>query len=194
MARETTPIKITQAIMDMCASITSSSTPVFVTVQPKPWALPHECFNNVQQMIRQNSGTMISGWAIWQWGNILLDAEVHAIWQSPDGDFTDITPHNYSETRIFFLPDASVNYKEVPIRSHRKALTGSALVAELIHLYSKRDDIMCSSAAGNTYALPVAMVLRINQIQTLLHQKAGRNDPCPCGSGLKYKKCCGLFE
>src|SRR5918999_1847619 len=21
--------------------------------------------------------------------------------------------------------------------------------------------------------------------------QAGRNDPCPCGSGLKYKKCCG---
>jgi len=23
------------------------------------------------------------------------------------------------------------------------------------------------------------------------HNKAGRNDPCPCGSGKKYKKCCG---
>ena len=22
-------------------------------------------------------------------------------------------------------------------------------------------------------------------------QSAGRNDPCPCGSGKKYKKCCG---
>jgi uncharacterized protein len=22
-------------------------------------------------------------------------------------------------------------------------------------------------------------------------QRVGRNDPCPCGSGLKYKKCCG---
>lgn len=22
-------------------------------------------------------------------------------------------------------------------------------------------------------------------------KKAGRNDPCPCGSGKKYKKCCG---
>jgi len=22
----------------------------------------------------------------------------------------------------------------------------------------------------------------------------GRNDPCPCGSGKKYKKCCGLKE
>lgn len=25
-------------------------------------------------------------------------------------------------------------------------------------------------------------------------QKVGRNDPCPCGSGKKYKKCCGLKE
>ena len=24
--------------------------------------------------------------------------------------------------------------------------------------------------------------------------KPGRNDPCPCGSGKKYKKCCGRFE
>ena len=24
------------------------------------------------------------------------------------------------------------------------------------------------------------------------HGKVGRNDPCPCGSGKKYKKCCGL--
>jgi len=24
--------------------------------------------------------------------------------------------------------------------------------------------------------------------------KIGRNDPCPCGSGKKYKKCCGAKE
>jgi preprotein translocase subunit SecA len=23
------------------------------------------------------------------------------------------------------------------------------------------------------------------------HAKVGRNEPCPCGSGKKYKKCCG---
>ena len=30
--------------------------------------------------------------------------------------------------------------------------------------------------------------------QTVKRQtaKVGRNDPCPCGSGKKYKKCCGL--
>ncbi|MBQ2470830.1 MAG: SEC-C domain-containing protein, partial [Ruminococcus sp.] len=25
-------------------------------------------------------------------------------------------------------------------------------------------------------------------------KKVGRNDPCPCGSGKKYKKCCGRNE
>jgi len=24
--------------------------------------------------------------------------------------------------------------------------------------------------------------------------KVGRNDPCPCGSGKKYKNCCGKDE
>jgi uncharacterized protein YecA (UPF0149 family) len=24
--------------------------------------------------------------------------------------------------------------------------------------------------------------------------KVGRNDPCPCGSGKKYKKCCGVAQ
>lgn len=23
------------------------------------------------------------------------------------------------------------------------------------------------------------------------HRRIGRNDPCPCGSGSKFKKCCG---
>jgi SWIM/SEC-C metal-binding protein len=39
----------------------------------------------------------------------------------------------------------------------------------------------------------------ISDLERLLHPQApviaaaipGRNDPCPCGSGRKYKKCCG---
>jgi preprotein translocase subunit SecA len=30
------------------------------------------------------------------------------------------------------------------------------------------------------------------KVQTIVKEKEpGRNDPCPCGSGKKYKKCCG---
>ena len=39
----------------------------------------------------------------------------------------------------------------------------------------------------------------INDLELLLNppktviadKKVGRNEPCPCGSGKKYKKCCG---
>jgi uncharacterized protein len=30
------------------------------------------------------------------------------------------------------------------------------------------------------------------RIVTSSRKKVGRNEPCPCGSGKKYKKCCGL--
>ena len=40
----------------------------------------------------------------------------------------------------------------------------------------------------------------VSDVERLLHPPAparaapttGRNDPCPCGSGRKYKKCCGM--
>jgi len=34
----------------------------------------------------------------------------------------------------------------------------------------------------------------IIKFPTLQKPKIGRNDPCPCGSGKKYKKCCALFD
>jgi SWIM/SEC-C metal-binding protein len=32
----------------------------------------------------------------------------------------------------------------------------------------------------------------LNPIKTkIAEKKVGRNEPCPCGSGKKYKRCCG---
>ena len=39
------------------------------------------------------------------------------------------------------------------------------------------------AGAGDTSAAGVKQVIK--------GKKVGRNDPCPCGSGKKYKKCCG---
>lgn len=33
--------------------------------------------------------------------------------------------------------------------------------------------------------------LQKKQVRAVSTKKANRNDPCPCGSGKKYKKCCG---
>ena len=34
----------------------------------------------------------------------------------------------------------------------------------------------------------------LNPPMPVQSEKIGRNDPCPCGSGKKYKKCCGANE
>lgn len=49
-----------------------------------------------------------------------------------------------------------------------------------------RDNMRLAEYNGNTYNLlsAASSVVR-NQ------SKVGRNDPCPCGSGKKFKKCCG---
>jgi len=31
----------------------------------------------------------------------------------------------------------------------------------------------------------------LNDLERVEQKKPGRNDPCPCGSGKKYKRCCG---
>lgn len=36
------------------------------------------------------------------------------------------------------------------------------------------------------------MIDNAEKVEPIHAEKApGRNDPCPCGSGKKYKKCCG---
>jgi len=37
----------------------------------------------------------------------------------------------------------------------------------------------------------VAEMLRETPTMPIVGQKVGRNEPCPCGSGKKFKKCCG---
>jgi uncharacterized protein len=35
---------------------------------------------------------------------------------------------------------------------------------------------------------------KVPDFETFRAEKVGRNEPCPCGSGKKYKKCCALKE
>jgi preprotein translocase subunit SecA len=48
----------------------------------------------------------------------------------------------------------------------------------------KRRELDQARMAGSGDSQPVQQVVRGSA-------KVGRNDPCPCGSGKKYKKCCG---
>ncbi len=190
MKRETTPAKVTDKIMDLCSGTVPGVEPVYVPVKAAGWSLMNECFPNVQRMVREHDGQQVNGWAVWQWANISVTLEAHAVWESPEGKLVDITPHDCGEREILFLRDGGMVYSGRPIGSIRQPLTGSPLVEELIELLNERDRIM-SAAPGGLCEMPKSLLIRIKQIQQMLYREVGRNDPCPCQSGLKYKKCCG---
>ncbi|HCG77115.1 MAG: hypothetical protein COZ37_06735 [bacterium (Candidatus Ratteibacteria) CG_4_10_14_3_um_filter_41_18] len=55
------------------------------------------------------------------------------------------------------------------------------------------DEAMCYAADSLSAwrRVPGAIEWLKEQAGIRTHSKVGRNDPCPCGSGKKYKKCCG---
>jgi len=48
--------------------------------------------------------------------------------------------------------------------------------------------------AGYCFELPGLIKIKKRISDTMKKTKIGRNQPCPCGSGNKYKKCCGSIE
>ena len=54
-------------------------------------------------------------------------------------------------------------------------------------IYSSATVLYCSSAFSNIFDVISAP----KEEQEAVSEKVGRNAPCPCGSGKKYKHCCG---
>ncbi|MDO4530552.1 MAG: SEC-C metal-binding domain-containing protein [Bacillota bacterium] len=70
--------------------------------------------------------------------------------------------------------------------------------------FEKLFKLMVEYKAEHLYTLPQwegiydaetqkKLILEQKRAKTIVKgDKIGRNDPCPCGSGKKYKKCCGV--
>ena len=52
-------------------------------------------------------------------------------------------------------------------------------------------EVFASMMSNPRAAAPAAMAVPVQASAPRPAAAVGRNDPCPCGSGKKYKKCCG---
>jgi preprotein translocase subunit SecA len=71
--------------------------------------------------------------------------------------------------------------REISISTRQASTTIDALEKEFLR--KKQRELSAASMAGSGDAVKAA--------QRRTGEKVGRNDPCPCGSGKKYKKCHG---
>lgn len=84
--RNRTPAGISEKVLELCRKIAPGSSPLFLDITPEPGCKPLDCFENVRRMVTKNGGRMQCGWAIWEWLQVLVEAEHHAVYDPETGE------------------------------------------------------------------------------------------------------------
>ena len=90
----------------------------------------------------------------------------------------------YSANLIRMVADKHKNFMEIV----NSVLAKNYTLDELLKKYKRRYVDNRSKVFSNTLGI---IEDNENKPEIDTSKKIGRNDPCPCGSGKKYKKCCG---
>jgi len=94
----------------------------------------------------------------------------------------------YSIYKVGALDETPIKDFEAPSLADR-AKNFSAPAKEMNNGSSSFSGFTQGAGSGNKASATVNMVQ--SKAKDAEGNKVGRNDPCPCGSGKKYKKCCG---
>jgi len=198
----TTPSSIGKSVFLLRDKLGLNTDPVFVDVRDTEGHKFNDCYFNVKRKIAKDGGSILYGWTVWEAPKKMIEAEFHAVWVSDGGELVDITPHADGERRIVFIPDHTRVYTKEPVDNVRLSLCNDPMVLALIEQNEKMTELRRKYNDGTGESqIPIYEVEEMMgvsfpkvvppTIKTLSTMKIRRNDPCQCGSGKKYKKCCG---
>lgn len=185
-----------------------------VKVSPDPTAKARNCFITVRDKVNREGGRVQVGWLVWQHSNLFIEAEHHAVFDPGDGQpCVDLTPQSISGQNVYqivFIPDdrAVYDYDTTQLRDNvRVPLLDDYRLLEALKLLSEKTRLLNSvpgidvqvpqPIARQIYAVEMRAASLITDVmasqdrQSFAGERVGRNAPCPCGSGKKFKKCCG---
>jgi hypothetical protein len=145
---------------------------------------------------------LLHGWRINEFPGLFIEGEFHGIWLSTSGEHVDVTPGQAGENQTLFLPDPGKTFDELTFTRRdniRMALKDHPTVHAFIALC---EAIYRYEEAHTDPRSPRLFAVKESEFAPMLKRKTelaeqlavlpiGRNDPCRCGSGLKFKKCCG---
>lgn len=198
IVKTTTPSEITRAVRRLIEAVVPRGEAVYLTVKPAADAVVNECFPNVEAKIARAGGRMLCGWQLWEWPHVLVEAEFHAVWESPEGEMVDITPKPHGETRILFVPDERRPYDGVAVDNLRMPLRDDQVIRHFIQASEAIVRVMNRGERISQYgqiSVPRAEINPLLLAQGFLGESLASglrdHDPCLCGSGGKYKRCHG---
>jgi hypothetical protein len=194
------PTETTEHVEKLLQKMNAEFEPEQINVHVEPFAQIQNCFVNVDEKIKRDGGKVVYGRAIFC-TDIICEAEMHAVWESPDGELMDITPREFPFSQIMFVYDENFIYSDQLTDNVRINITDNSLVDDFILLCETLEKFYTYGTRINDNELIVPEPAR-----TLIHQyenlkiifkvflgSAGRPDSvCGlCESGKKYKNCCG---
>lgn len=193
-----TPVAIDKVVLSFCASINPSARPIYVQVKVSEQAKPEEAYSNVKHAVDQGQGKAVSGWLIWSWANLFIEARHHAVLKTEQG-LIDLTPQRGGEVEVLFLPDPSREFdwdSKRFIPDIRQALIKSPLLTSYFQAVDRLNSLK-GEVYGEKRSVPAAdvdalgaQVFRAKRaLLAHLAKEQGRNDRCFCGSGKKAKHC-----
>lgn len=198
-----TPKKtVTPAILALCEQMGLEGELEFLDVTPPDDARVLDCFAVVTQQVERAGGEACYGWRIWELPWVYIEAEFHAVWRNPQAKLVDITPtHGFS--RILFIPDPDRVYEGRQVNNIRRALCANPAVDGFFRAADAKFEFLNRGSRADQHELSLSLD-EVAELQTITRRledsivalarsipDPGRNDPCPCASGKKYKKCCG---
>ena len=198
------PKSVTDQIREICRQIDETQEPYFVPVRPEPDSQIEECFFNVKTKVEKDGGRIQFGWALWKWPHVMVWADFHAIWISPEGERIDVTPVP-SFDRMLFLPDSTQEYdyarsyyrvplKYFPISDNPVVLEYIALKQELFNIeeeHSPGQDLCLEGPALNRWQEVKQKIVQVglqlaSQSQPM-HSKTRRKPPHLLTKFKKYR-------
>ncbi|MCA8925349.1 MAG: SEC-C domain-containing protein [Planctomycetes bacterium] len=202
LLRTRVPRSITKRIRAFCARTGAAGDPLYVAVAPLDGASEKRCFTNVERKVARDGGEACLGWALWEWPNVLLEAEVHCVWRDAAGRLLDVSPAQQGDASrgVLFLPDPALGprLEGGRIDNVREALRSDPAIARLIEIHellARVGGVAQGALPEGVHDLAEGLRRESNRLADQLNRgaggSAGRNDPCPCRSGAKFKRCCG---
>ena len=128
----TTPPTISDDVLRLCRERLRGGEPTYVPVEEEPMSALNECFSTVRRRIRTHGGSIEYGWTIWEWPGIIVEAEHHAIWLTPDGRRVDIARKRYGEKNVLFVPDPKTPHVGKRVDNRRLAISKHQAVREFL--------------------------------------------------------------
>ena len=178
-------------IAEFCRVLNPDEQALQVDNIPESYAVYGVCDVNVAEKIRREGGEAVFGWDIFILGDVLVEAEWHVIWRSPEGLLVDITPRPIEGEGTYFLPQPDLCDRTIFTSSKRMAMVDCQASRGLFMLGKMLDEVRRKSWDGSVWRLSKADRDAIQVRAQKIMVGVPNWSKCPCDSTKLFGKCCG---